>query len=215
MSQLNNRLLLVKLSVFSHFLVVSFAWVRQCQSLLTTVPFRTTFTRTIIILNLRMKWLLGPVSRKSRERFGPEKMFYVARDCIQYQSFNNFENDTVNLSVNEANLLVCELGTLLLFNWFWFQSLLSNPKSYRVFRETKISIKDWSEQGSWGSFLESPVNFSGPKSNIQIEIKRIRARVLASKLLHFVSLTDSFIMLDAKLLKPRSLMETETAYRAR
>ena len=214
MSQLNNRLLLVKLSVFSHFLVVSFAWVRQCQSLLTTVPFRTTFTRTII-LNLRMKWLLGPVSRKSRERFGPEKMFYVARDCIQYQSFNNFENDTVNLSVNEANLLVCELGTLLLFNWFWFQSLLSNPKSYRVFRETKISIKDWSEQGSWGSFLESPVNFSGPKSNIQIEIKRIRARVLASKLLHFVSLTDSFIMLDAKLLKPRSLMETETAYRAR
>ena len=59
---------------------------------------------------------------------------------------------------------------------------------------------------SRGPFLESPGNFSGPKSNIQIEIKRIRARVLASKLLHFVSLTDSFIMLDAKLLKPRSLM---------
>ena len=70
--------------------------------------------------------------------------------------------------------------------------------------------------GSWGPFLESPVNFSGPKSNIQIEIKRRRARVLAGKLLHFVSLTDSFIMLEAKLLKPRSLMETETAlYRAR
>ena len=66
-----------------------------------------------------------------------------------------------------------------------------------------------------GPFLESPVHFSGPKSNIQIEIQRIRARVLAGKLLHFVSLTDSFIMLDAKLLKPRSLMETETAYRAR
>ena len=64
----------------------------------------------------------------------------------------------------------------------------------------------------WGPFLESPVNFSGPKSNIQIEIKRIRARVLASKLLYFVSLNDSFILLDAKLLKPRSLMETETAY---
>ena len=68
---------------------------------------------------------------------------------------------------------------------------------------------------TWGPFLESPVNFSGPKSNSQSEIKRTRARVLASKLLHFVSLTDSFIMLDAKLLKPRSLMETETAYRAR
>ena len=67
----------------------------------------------------------------------------------------------------------------------------------------------------WGPFLESPVNFSGPKSNIQIEIKRIRALVLASKLLYFVSLNDSFILLDAKLLKPRSLMETETAYQAR
>ena len=68
----------------------------------------------------------------------------------------------------------------------------------------------------WGPFLESPVNFSGPKSNIEIEIKRARTRVLASKLLHFVSLTNSFIMLDAKLLKPpRSLMQTETAYWAR
>ena len=59
---------------------------------------------------------------------------------------------------------------------------------------------------SRGPFLESPGNFTGPKSNIQIEIYRIRARVLANKLLHFVSLTDSFIMLDAKLLKPRSLV---------
>ena len=31
-------------------------------------------------------------------------------------------------------------------------------------------------------------------------------RVLASKLLHFVSLPDDFMMLDAKLLKPRSLV---------
>ena len=81
-------------------------------------------------------------------------------------------------------------------------------------RSTFALYRVW-KVGSWGPFLESPVNFSGPKSNIQIEIKRIRARVLASKLLHFVSLTDSFIMLDAKLLKPRSSMETETAYRAR
>ena len=68
---------------------------------------------------------------------------------------------------------------------------------------------------TWGPFLESTVNFTGPKSNIQIEIKWRRARVPPSKLLHFVSLTDSLIMLDAKLLKPRSLMETKTAYRAR
>ena len=63
---------------------------------------------------------------------------------------------------------------------------------------------------SRGPFLERPGNFSGPKSNIQVEIdssrKRVWARILAKKLLHFVSLTDSFIMLDAKLLKPRSLM---------
>ena len=45
-----------------------------------------------------------------------------------------------------------------------------------------------------GPFLRNPDNFSGPKSNIQIEIKRIRSRVLASKILHFVSLTDSFTM---------------------
>ena len=58
---------------------------------------------------------------------------------------------------------------------------------------------------TWGLFLESPGNFSGPKSNIQIEIWRIRARVLASKLLHCVSLTDSFIMLAAKRFKPLQL----------
>ena len=40
-------------------------------------------------------------------------------------------------------------------------------------------------------FLQNPDNFSGPKLNIPIEIKRIGAWVLASKLLHFVSLTDS------------------------
>ena len=57
-------------------------------------------------------------------------------------------------------------------------------------------------------FSKCPDNFSGRKSNIQIEIKRIRgrARVLASKTLHFVPLTDSFIMLDAKLLKRLSCM---------
>ena len=69
-------------------------------------------------------------------------------------------------------------------------------------------------KGTWGLFLESPSNFLGPKSNIQIKIWRIRVPVLANKLLHFVPLTDSFIILDAKLLKPQSLMWKETAYRA-
>ena len=65
----------------------------------------------------------------------------------------------------------------------------------------------------WGPFLESPGNFSGQKSDFQIEIQRIRARVLANKLLLFVSLTDSFIMLNAKLLKRLSCMSTTTALR--
>ena len=37
-------------------------------------------------------------------RFGPEKLFYICLVGIQYQSFNNFENDTMKLSVNEAKL---------------------------------------------------------------------------------------------------------------
>ena len=37
-------------------------------------------------------------------RFGPEKLFYICLVGIQYQSFNNFENDTMKLSVSEAKL---------------------------------------------------------------------------------------------------------------
>ena len=37
----------------------------------------------------------------------------------------------------------------------------------------------WLELRACGPFLERPGNFSGPKSNIQVEIKRVRARVLA------------------------------------
>ena len=38
---------------------------------------------------------------ESRQLSGPGKLFYV---CIQDQRFNNFENDTMKLSVNEAKL---------------------------------------------------------------------------------------------------------------
>ena len=58
---------------------------------------------------------------------------------------------------------------------------------------------------SGARFSEGPVTFRARNQIIPVEIKRVRAPVLAKKLLHFVSLTDSFIMLDAKLLKPRSL----------
>ena len=65
-----------------------------------------------------------------------------------------------------------------------------------------------------GPFLETPGNLSGPKSSIHSEIKRLKAWVLASKLLHFISLTDRFILLDANLLKPLSCMQTTTVLRA-
>ena len=42
-----------------------------------------------------------PVSGKSRKPFGPEKLFRV---CNQDQGSNNFENDIIKLSVNEAKL---------------------------------------------------------------------------------------------------------------
>ena len=96
----------------------------------------------------------------------------------------------------KQNGVVFQPGPALLLFLFLLEYLISGPKSYRAFRET----------GPRGPFLESPGNFSGPKSNFQIKIQRIRARVLANKLLHFVSLTDSFIMLNAKLLKPLSCM---------
>ena len=46
----------------------------------------------------------GPVSRKFRELSGPGKLFCVCRIYIQDQSFNNFDNDIMKLSVKEAKL---------------------------------------------------------------------------------------------------------------
>ena len=113
---------------------------------------------------------------------------------------------TIRLS---AATLVFSFSHVILRNWISVNIRLQWSYISFVNHHRK---RWWDNRGSWdgftrGPFLGSPVNFSGPKSNIQIEIK--------SKLLHFISLTDSFIMLDAKLLKPRSLMETETAYRDR
>ena len=66
-----------------------------------------------------------------------------------------------------------------------------------------------------GTFLQSSDNFSGPKSHIQIEIKRIRARVLGSKLLHFVSLTDSFYHIRCKSIETSIFQVNNKALRAR
>ena len=61
-------------------------------------------------------------------------------------------------------------------------------------------------QSPGARFSKVPVPFRARNQIFKSKYKKKRALLLASKLLHFVSLTDSFIMLDAKLLKPRSLM---------
>ena len=57
--------------------------------------------------------------------------------------------------------------------------------------------------GARGPFLETQVI-----CRARNQVFTVKAWVLASKLLHFVSLTDSFILLDANLLKPFSCMQT-------
>ena len=47
-----------------------------------------------------------PVSRKSWKLFGSGKLFFVCCFCIQDQSLNSFENSTMKLAVNEANMTV-------------------------------------------------------------------------------------------------------------
>ena len=114
----------------------------------------------------------------------------------------NFKNKTVNWSLRQEE---------------WRHKINTENKNkvvLTVLLETRLVLllhvfHTWLHpdgRGTWGPFLESPVNLTGPKSNIQIEVERIRTRVLASKLVHFVSLTDSFVVLGAKLLKPRSVM---------
>ena len=71
----------------------------------------------------------------------------------------------------------------------WNKETLKDSSTYRpIMNIFEVVV------GSGARFSKVPVTFQP-----RIEIKRIRARVLDRKLLHFVSLTDSFIMLDAKL----------------
>ena len=87
-----------------------------------------------------------------------------------------------------------------------FKNALANL-SIRLKRNLKRISSYFLETPFWGpgaSFSNVPVTFRDGKQIFKSI--RIRAWVLASKLLHFVSLTDSFITLDKKLLKPRPLM---------
>ena len=123
--------------------------------------------------------------------------------CSSVPSHPKMKTDfmqTVNLLTMELQLKV--EGSNNLLSRLKKKSL---KKSYLFFK-TRFEVFFWRPILARGRFLESPGNFSGPKSNILIEKQRIRVRILASKVLHFVSITDSFIMLDTKLLRPLSCM---------
>ena len=53
--------------------------------------------------------------------------------------------------LKKQNWPVCGLGTLLLFNWFWFENLPSDPKSCQAFRETG----PWSILYDWFTYTVS------------------------------------------------------------
>ena len=82
-----------------------------------------------------MRWA-SLLSQKSLWLFGPIKPFYVYSVCIQDQSSIILKMVKWNYQWTKRNWLVCELRTLLRFNWFWFQNLHSDLKNYRAFRET-------------------------------------------------------------------------------
>ena len=60
--------------------------------------------------------------------------------------------------------------------------------------------------GPGARFSKAPVTLRVRNQIFKSKYKEYKTRVQTSKQLHVVSLTDSFIPLDAKLLKPRSLM---------
>ena len=86
---------------------------------------------------------------------------------------------------------------------FWYRCRVGKEKDIRNSDERSFGCGN---AGSGARFSKVPVTFRARNQIFKSKYKRIRARVLAGNLLHFVSLTDSFIMLDAKLLKPRFLM---------
>ena len=68
------------------------------------------------------------------------KVFYVCRVCIQDSSFNNSDNDTMKLSVNEAKLTGLWARNCATITKVLILNLPSGPKSFRAFQET----------GPWG-----------------------------------------------------------------
>ena len=76
--------------------------------------------------DLRLQGTL--VFRKSQQLFGPKKMFYF---CLIKVSVI-LKMISCNYQLMKQNWPGCELGTVVLFNWFWLQNLLLHPKSYKI-----------------------------------------------------------------------------------
>ena len=60
-----------------------------------------------------------------------------------------------------------------------------------------------------GPFLKGPANFLGPKTNFKIQTCWIGSTVASPQTVNCASLSDSFIVLFSKLLKPWSGMQTQ------
>ena len=84
--------------------------------------------------------------------------------------------------------LHCDVAGWLVLEWLWWLP----PRECFVL-------------SSWGSFLERPGNFSGPKANPIVKTGWIAGQFLAHKPVNFASLTDRFILISfSKLLEPWS-----------
>ena len=64
--------------------------------------------------------------------------------CVYIFGLKNY---TIKPSFNRQNWPVCELGTVLLFDRFWFENLPSASKSYRNFREKGSRAEKGGEGG--------------------------------------------------------------------
>ena len=70
-----------------------------------------------------------------------------------------------NYQLTNQNRPVCDLGTVLLFNWFWVQNLSSDLKSYRTFWERRAPgwVRDGVRDYEIGALDEFPLT---PKSAV-------------------------------------------------
>lgn len=69
---------------------------------------------------------------------GPES---CRRVCIQIKVWIILKMIKWSDQLTKQHCPVCELGTVVLFNRFWFLNVPSGPKSFRAFRETGPRIQ--------------------------------------------------------------------------